>query len=241
MRRIHLLHFFYPCLAYAHPPIEEMLNQVSRINRGSLGSDLNCSAGRLSAKVDIFPTPQATVEKIFDGKLTFLGRAKFPGSFQNYTCVYKTETAYILYHNCLSSKAEAEATDIAVIDFNGGLTRFYVENSGPGAISELTRSRYNLTWTVDFRPSHRPGQLSVEGLKSFMSRHSAINIESGACYVGGTFKAQDLTQKTICSGPMKDSSVGRSWGSAAEKFWREPGKRWYQALRLLRKAVSGTN
>jgi hypothetical protein len=189
------------------------------------------------SSVDTGTGPMSAVEKIFDGKLSFMGREQFPGSFQNYTCVYKSESAYILYHNCMASKKEAEATDIDIIDLNGGITHFYIENSSSGSISEMTRSEYDLTWTVDYRPSAPPGQRSVSGLISYMQQFSAINNKVGTCYIGGDFKAQDLTQKTKCLGPIKDSSLAREWASSAELFWREPGSRWHQALKYLRETV----
>ncbi|MBA2403763.1 MAG: hypothetical protein H0V66_03245, partial [Bdellovibrionales bacterium] len=41
-------------------------------------------------------SPHQALKDINTGKLTFMGRQIFPGSGQNYTCVYKSQTAYIL-------------------------------------------------------------------------------------------------------------------------------------------------
>lgn len=183
--------------------------------------------------------PEAAVDAM-KGPLTFLGRDLFPGSDQNRTCVYKSATAYILYGNCMASKKEAAATDITVIDFKGGTTHFYIENGHDGAISGMTRSQYDSTWTIDYIPTREPGTLNVNGLKDYMESYSMINNKGGACFIGGSFKAQDMSSRTQCYGPIKGSAKASEWGNGAESFWRDPGQKWYDTLKSLRKTIVGT-
>lgn len=185
-------------------------------------------------------TPEKAVEAINSGKLVFLGRDLFPGSDQNRTCVYKSESAYILYNNCMASKKEASATDITVISFQGGTTRFYIENKTSNPISEMTRSQYDSTWTIDFVPSESPGDLNVEGLKKYIDAQSMLNNKKGACFIGGSFKAQDMSMKPVCFGPVKGTEIAEQWSKNADSFWRDPGEAWYQAKKSLRKVITAT-
>ncbi len=223
--------------AFAQGSFEEAFRQLSKINDKSLAPDAVCNTCEASGTSSAIG-PQAVVEKIFDGNLTFLGRDLFPGSDQNRTCVFKSQTAYVLYHNCMASKKEAAATDIDIIDFNGGITHFYIENSHTNPISQMTRSGYDSTWTVDYIRTQPPGNLNVASLKSFMEQHSTMNNKSGACFIGGSFKAKDPSQRTQCFGPIKDTPAAKEWGESADTFWQEPGSRWYEALRHLRKSVT---
>lgn len=183
-------------------------------------------------------TPQQAIEDINSGKLTFLGRDLFPGSDQNRTCVYKSETAYILYNNCMSSKKEAPATDIEVISFNGGIMKFYIENNKtPGPISSNVRSQYDSTWTVSYLESVVPGDLNVQGLIRYKQRFNT-STTGGGCYVGGSFQAQNMSEKGNCYGNLKGKAD--AWLSRSEDFWRNPGEDWYQSLKHLRKTVVGT-
>lgn len=183
----------------------------------------------------------ASALDLMSGPLTFLGRDLFPGSDQNRTCVYKSATAYILYGNCMSSKKEAAATDITVIDFNGGMTHYYVENKETEpAISLRDRSQYDSTWTVDYIPSDAPGTLNVNGLKSYMESYSMINNKKGACFIGGSFKAQDMSVRSQCFGAVKGTATASEWSENADSFWRQPGQKWHDTLKSLRKTVVGT-
>lgn len=183
-------------------------------------------------------TPQQALEDINSGKLTFLGRDLFPGSDQNRTCVYKSETAYILYNNCMSSKKEAPATDIEVISFNGGIMKFYIENGKiPDPISTLQRSQYDSTWTVSYLKSEPPGNLSVNDLKSYKEKFNT-STTGGGCYVGGSFQAQNMSEKGNCYGNLRGKAD--DWISSSERFWKSPGEDWYKTLKYLRKTVVET-
>lgn len=183
-------------------------------------------------------TPQEALKDINSGKLTFLGRDLFPGSDQNRICVYKSETAYILYNNCMSSKKEAPATDIEVISFNGGIMKFYIENNKtPGPISENRRNQYDSTWTVSYLKSDFPGDLSVNDLKSYKEKFNT-STTGGGCYVGGSFQAQNMNEKGNCYGNLRGKAD--AWLSSSETFWKNPGEDWYKTLKHLRKTVVDT-
>lgn len=217
----------------------DVIKQLQKINNKPIAVDAECNtcdADALSNAVG----PANAVEQVFAGKLTFIGRDLFPGSDQNRTCVYKSDTAYILYHNCMSSKEEAAATDIDIIDFNGGITHFYIENSHTNPISEMTRSQYDSTWTVDFMRSSPPGNLNLAGLKNYMEANSTMNNKGGACFIGGSFGAKDPSKRTQCYGPIKDTPIAQQWGQSADAFWKDPGQKWYDALKHLRKTVVAT-
>lgn len=180
-------------------------------------------------------TPQDALRDINSGKLTFMGRDLFPGSDQNRTCVYKSDKAYILYNNCMSSKKEAPATDIEVISFDGGVIRFYVENGqNPAPISTLPRSAYDSSWTVSFNPGPPPGSIGVAGLKAYKEKVNPSS--SGGCSVGNAFGAQNMNTKGFCYGGYKSPE----WMPVAESFWKEPGDDWLKAKQLLRKTVVET-
>lgn len=183
--------------------------------------------------------PAAALE-LMNGPLKFIGRDLFPGSDQNRTCVYKSATAYVLYGNCMASKKEAAATDITVIDFNGGMTHYYIENNHESPISNDTRDKYDLSWTVDYIPTDAPGDLNVKGLMSYYDSYSMNNNRKGACFIGGSMKAKDMSQRSQCFGAIKGTQAASDWSSAADEFWREPGQKWYDTLKSLRKTVVGT-
>ena len=185
-------------------------------------------------------TPEKAIEAMNAGKLVFLGRDLFPGSDQNKTCVFKSDAAYILYNNCMANKKEASATDITVVSFQGGTTRFYIENKTAGAISEMTRPQYDSSWTIDFVPSEVPGDLSVQGLKKYIDAQSMINNKKGACFIGGSFKAQDMSVSSQCFGPVKGSEIADKWSKNADVFWKAPVDGWYQAQKSLRKLIIST-
>ena len=69
-------------------------------------------------------TPQEAIKAINSGKLVYIGRELLAGHDQNRSCVYKSDTAYIIYHNCMGSKKESEATislkinNIIILHFN---------------------------------------------------------------------------------------------------------------------------
>jgi hypothetical protein len=75
-----------------------------------------------------------------------MGRQIFPGSGQNYTCVYKSETAYILYNNCMGNKKESSALDLEVISFNGDIASYFIQNADATvSVSDTARANYSMT------------------------------------------------------------------------------------------------
>lgn len=178
-------------------------------------------------------TPQKALQDINSGKLVFMGRDKFPGSAQNYTCVYKSDAAYVLYNNCMANKKEAGATDIEVISFNGGVIGFYIENNDISKpVSEVPRSEYSMSWKVMYTQTPKPGNLDVAGLKKYMDYDIGTY---GGCYIGKTFEAQKKESKADCFG--KISSAKLDWVPEAEKFWQDPGEEWLATKQKLRKTV----
>lgn len=235
MKKLILLSLFLASTIASAQSDKDVVKQLE-----SLQSDIKlevrcetCEAQKVS-----LPTPQQVIKDINAGKLTYLGRDLFPGSDQNKTCVYKSETAYILYNNCMASKKEALATDIEVIPFTGGVVRFYIENNKTvGPISTIKRDGYDMNWTISSEPSAPlPSNLDVAKLKTF--KKEVYDSLGGSCYIGSTFKAQDMNMKGACFGKMKDK--GADWIPQTESFWKEPGKDWYDSLKYLRKTVVGT-
>lgn len=223
--------------AFAQTP-KDVVHQLDGI-QNQMAAGPVCDTCEASKNISY--TPQKALEDIKAGKLVFMGRDLFPGSDQNRTCVYKSDTAYILYNNCMASKKEGAATDIEVISFDGGIMHFYIENGKiEGPISEMTRSQYDSTWTVDYVPSLPPGNLDVNGLKRYMSSYDMINNKQGACFIGGSFKAQDYTVKPNCFGAVKNTPKAADWSEKAEAFWKDPGQGWYDSLKLLRRTIVGT-
>lgn len=180
-------------------------------------------------------SPQQALKNINSGKLTFLGRDIFPGSGQNYTCVYKSDTAYILYNNCMGNKKESSALDIEVIAFTGGMASFFVQNAKAiHPVSATLRANYDMTWRVSAAPSDAVmNNLTISDLKKYMDKHHAL---TSGCSVGSTFKAQDMNSKPFCYGGAKDLV----WMTEAEKFWKEPGEDWYNTQKYLRKVVESS-
>jgi hypothetical protein len=179
--------------------------------------------------------PLEAVHDINNGRLTYMGRDLFPGSFHNSSCVYKSDSAYVIYNNCPLSKLEAPATDIEVISFKGGLIRFYIENESARAVSKLTRAQYDSTWTVEFTMSKVPGNLSVKGLMDY--KEDVYNGNDPVCYVGESFEALNFETKGKCLG---NNPIGITWLPGAEAFWREPGEAWYSTKKYLRKIINET-
>lgn len=181
-------------------------------------------------------SPQEALQDIHSGKLTFMGRDLFPGADQNRSCIYKSDRAYIIYNNCMSSKKESPATDIEVISFKGGLIRFYVENgNNPAPISTLPRSAYDSAWNVAFTPSTPITDATINDLKAFKEKFTPG--VTGGCYVGDTFGARKMETTGKCYGGY---TGGAGWLPGAESFWRDPGDSWLKAKQLLRKTVVGT-
>lgn len=207
---------------------ENSVKELEKINQSA--SAVNCTED-----ADDLYTPLEAIKDINAGKLTFLGRALFPGNDQNYTCVYKSETAYIIYNNCMSSKKESAATDLEVLSFKGGMIGFTILNKTalPPA-SETVRAEYNSTWRVTVNPSPAvSSKLSMAELKKLVGD---LHESRGSCLIGRTFEAQKLDAQVICLGGLNNPT----WKAEAEKFWREPTEEWYKSLKYLRQVVVAT-
>ncbi len=208
---------------------QEVVYYLEEINQIPLNAPVQ-TCGQIENQFQERPlyTPQEAIKDINSGHLKYLGRDLFPGSDQNRTCVYKSERAYVLYNNCMSSRKEASATDIEVVSFNGDITRFYIlANEGP--VSSLTRDEYDVTWRVTSSRSEPPGELSVQELKQYMKDSDPM--KKGACFVGKTFESLNMDTKGWCSSKVR--SLGDDWNEQAEKFWRSPGEDWYQTKKKL--------
>lgn len=177
-------------------------------------------------------TPQEAIKDINSGKLTFMGREKFPGSAQNYTCVYKSDRAYILYHNCMANKKESPTMDMEIISFEGDITSFYVENAKTDIpVSERVRSQYDMSWRVSYTPSPPAGKMTIPEIMAFREKHDE---SSGGCFIGSTFKAKEMDSKVQCF----SDGISPDWGTAAESFWKEPGEDWYKTKKYLRTVIN---
>ncbi len=183
-------------------------------------------------------TPELAISDIQNGNLEFMGRDLLPGSDQNRTCIFKSESAYILYNNCMSSKRESEVTDIEIIHFGGTSFSFYVENSADhnnGAVSQMKRESYDATWAMRSKSYGKPGEnLSISELKAYMTtRYENV---SGGCFIGGTPKyATDPNADGSCWGTDKDKVS--NWKNSVEPFWKEPSQQWYEVQKMLRSKV----
>lgn len=179
-------------------------------------------------------TPTEAMKDIRAGKLVFLGRDLFPGSDQNRTCVYKSESAYILYNNCMGNKKESPATDIEVISFKGGIESFYILNKDAKVpVSTMERSSYDMSWRVSVTPTPPAGNMNMAELKKFKEKYDPT---SAGCTIGSTFKAQDMTSTVYCFHGATDPR----WVTEGEKFWKEPGDEWLKTKQYLRQVVLET-
>jgi hypothetical protein len=192
-----------------------------------------CAASQVPAL-----TPQEAIKAINLGKLVYIGRELLAGHDQNRSCVYRSDTAYIIYHNCMGSKKESEATEIEVLSFKGGMTRFYIQNNKTvGPVSNTKRADYDMVWTVDHVQTAAPGKFDLAGIKNFYAG-TIDDYAKGSCFIGRTFGAQDMTSVANCR--KMDTDVAAKWKSEAESFWKEPGEEWYAAKKYLRKTVLAT-
>jgi hypothetical protein len=133
----------------------------------------------------------------------------------------------------MGCKKEAAATDITVIPFSGGRITFYIENGQqPGAISTLSRSQYDSSWRVSLEDTPAPGQLDLNGIKSYMTQIQAPAGRRG-CYVGDSFGARNPSATGHCYGGYSNPE----WVKQAESFWVDPGPQWTSTLQRLRQKV----
>lgn len=184
-------------------------------------------------------TISSAIKSIHDGKLTFLGRLQLPGFNQNYSCIFKSNTAYIIYNHCMGSKKEYDTLDLEIVSFKGGINRFYLANNKSGLASQTVRSQYDSSWGLDFVATEPPGDLKAKDFVSFLKVKEEYP-GLGSCYVGGTFKAKDMSQKSECNKHFKNPAGAEKWKEDADKIWKEPGEEFYSGLKVLRSAVTSS-
>lgn len=201
---------------------------------------LPCVAGEtnpLSENLETY-SPQNALADINSGDLKFIGRELMPGSGQNRTCIYQNAKVYVLYNNCMGNRKEAPATDIEVISKKGGSVKFYLElfDTGGKKMSKLTRDEYKKgTFSVVYTKTPVPGNLNVSKMVDYVKSNE---INGNACFIGSTFKAQDMNSKATCIGGIEDKVS--DWAPSAESFWKTPPQEWYTTQAKLRKLVETT-
>jgi hypothetical protein len=200
---------------------------------------LPCVAGGdspLSQNVDTY-SPQNALADINSGELKFVGRELMPGSGQNRTCVYQNAKVYVLYNNCMASRKEAQATDIEVISKQGGSMKFYVEIFDAGKpMSKLSRDEYKKgTFSIVYTKTPAPGNLNISKMSDYIKSNE---INGDACFIGESFKAQDMNTKSSCMGEVENKVS--DWAPSAESFWKNPPQEWYSTQSKLRKLVETT-
>ena len=225
-------------ISHEEQALRSAVNMTKTLETVSDGPQVKCASEETSHEVGICRvgpyTPQEALKDINAGNLQFLGRDLLPGSFKNRACVFKSERAYVLYYNCMADRKEAGATDIEVISFDGDIVRFYVENSRKniGRISQLDRSKYNLTWTISYSKTNPPGNLNLSQIKAFKEKNSFYK---GTCWVGTVGEAKNSNAKADCYGTAKAELS--TWAPQSEKFWINPGIEWLETQQYLRKQV----
>jgi hypothetical protein len=230
MKKMLIVPFVMLCFSLGAVTPKDVVKQAQKLDEAK--PQVECA----SVVEDSTPlyTPLDALKDIHSGKLVFLGRDLFPGSDQNRTCVYKSETAYILYNNCMGNKKESPATDIEVISFKGGIESFYILNKDSKIpVSTMDRANYDMSWKVSVTPTPAVGNLSLAELKKFKEKYDPT---SGGCFIGTTFKAQDMSSTAYCFHGSNDPK----WIEAGEKFWKEPGEEWKKTKQYLRKVVEQT-
>jgi len=71
-------------------------------------------------------------------------------------------------------------------------------------------------------------------LKAYKKKHSP---STGGCFIGSTFKAQEMNSKVHCF----SGADSPSWSKAADTFWKKPSEDWYETKKYLRLIVTQTN
>ena len=182
-------------------------------------------------------TPNQALDDLNSGELKFIGREIMPGSDQNRSCIYKNNSVYLVYGNCMGNKKEGSATDFQVINMKGHQIKFYHEPFSDDAPSSLQRSQYDGTWSISYVKSDVPGNISgIVPMQNYLKKN--LNFPNGVCYIGNSFRAKDPTATASCSGPMKPYQP--SWAPAAESFWSKPTADWYSTQASLRKLIIAT-
>ncbi len=191
------------------------------------------SVTRVGNQVGGMYGPEQALSDINNGELTFIGRDLFKGHEER-SCVYKSQSALVIYHNCMADRLEHPITDIEVVSFTGSSIRFYVENTeARPEISSLTRAAYDNTWSINFKqgPALAAGS-NLEALKTYKSNLDADF--SGSCWIGDAGGAKANGQAK-CHGNLSANQAG--WAQSSESFWKQPSENWITTKKSLREKV----
>lgn len=190
------------------------------------------TTGPVTAVTGVYGPEQALAD-INNGELTFVGRDLFQ-NYEERSCVYKSATAFVIYHNCMADRREHPITNVEVISFTGQSMRFYVENTeARPEISTLTRAAYDNTWSMSFKQ----GAPIAAGasLADLKTHHAKLEEDfSGSCWIGESGGAKANGQGK-CMGSLASQQSG--WAQSSESFWREPSAAWVTTKRMLREKV----
>lgn len=188
--------------------------------------------GPVTAVTGVYGPEQALAD-INNGELTFVGRDLFQ-NYEERSCVYKSATAFVIYHNCMADRREHPITNVEVIAFTGQSMRFFVENTeARPEISTLTRAAYDNTWSMSFKQG--PAVAAGASLADLKTHHARLEADfSGSCWIGESGGAKANGQGK-CMGSLASQQSG--WAQSSESFWREPSAAWATTKRMLREKV----
>lgn len=181
-------------------------------------------------------TPQAAIEDALSAPLIFKGRGILPGADTTGSCVFSNDKVYVVYHYCLKSKKEAEALNIDIISFEGGVVNFAYENSNDKKIgSSLRRSQYDRAWRISFfkTTGEIKKNMNLMEMKTFLTATTQMMNSKGSCFAGGMMKA---TPDPACKGTAAE--LTESWGPSAGDFWTEPDESWYTFQKKMRSEIA---
>ena len=190
------------------------------------------TTGPVTAVAGVYGPEQALAD-INNGELTFVGRDLFQ-NYEERSCVYKSATAFVIYHNCMADRREHPITNVEVIAFTGQSMRFFVENTeARPEISTLTRAAYDNTWSITFKQG--PAIAAGASLADLKTHHARLEEDfSGSCWIGESGGAKANGQGK-CMGSLASQQSG--WAQSSESFWREPSAAWGTTKRMLRETV----
>ena len=221
-------------------------NAAANLNatvQGASQLPTNCPPGDKATPVNTTATQSVVVNGIYgpaqaladinSGELTFVGRDLFQNSEER-SCVYKSQSAFVIYHNCMADRREHPITNIEVISFSGQAMRFYVENTeAKPEISTLTRASYDNTWSINFKQG--PALAAGSNLADLKNYHANLEADfSGSCWIGETGGAKG-SGNGKCHGKLASQQSG--WAQSSESFWRQPSESWSATKKLLREKV----
>jgi hypothetical protein len=190
----------------------------------------------LSAKAQIV-SPIDFILDSHPSSLRFVGKKLMTGSISIKSCVFENAKVVVIYGNC--TKKEAPATNIRILSRTGGMVTLTIENTDAterrGSISTLTRSNYDGSWSVSYKLSPAFNSENLETIDAIASGHHDL------CYTSADlqpFRGTPGYGKPVtgCSGILRSQT--EDWRAQGLSFWEEPGKDWYQFLKIMREITS---